>query len=129
VTYFGSDKKRYQLEVPESKTTKVNHNYQLEGTKKGFKRYSTSETRELLARMISAEDHKRDVLKDLSRRIFEKFSQSHQMWRKAINCVAIVDVLVSLAEFTRLQYGDVCVPSISVAENGSEVRLILKPSA
>lgn len=45
VTYFGSDKKRFQLEIPENRTHKVNSEYQLEGTRKGYKRYSTTTTR------------------------------------------------------------------------------------
>lgn len=48
VTYFGSDKKRFQLDIPEHKTHKVTSEYKLEGTKKGSKpskRYSTDVTR------------------------------------------------------------------------------------
>lgn len=45
VQYFGSDKKRFQLEVPEKKCHKVGSNHKLEGSKKGFKRYSTDITR------------------------------------------------------------------------------------
>lgn len=48
ITYFGTEKKRFQLDVPENKSNKVTSEYQLEGTKKGSKptkRYSTSKTR------------------------------------------------------------------------------------
>lgn len=48
VQYFGNDKKRFQLDVPEHKTHKVTDEYRLEGTKKGSKpskRYSTDVTR------------------------------------------------------------------------------------
>lgn len=48
VTYFGSDKKRFQIDIPESHTKKVTSEYQLEGTKKGAKpskRYSTARSR------------------------------------------------------------------------------------
>ena len=48
VSYFGSDKKRFQIDIPESHTKKVTSEYQLEGTKKGAKpskRYSTNRSR------------------------------------------------------------------------------------
>lgn len=45
VVYFGSDKKRYQLEVTESKASRAGSMYSLEGARKGYKRFSTSETK------------------------------------------------------------------------------------
>jgi DNA mismatch repair protein MSH6 len=80
VTYFGSDKKRFQIDIPESHTKKVTSEYQLEGTKKGSKpskRYSTSRSRQLLADMIKAEHERTKIVQDLNRRIFEKFSQKY----------------------------------------------------
>lgn len=48
LSYFGNDKKRFQLEVPESHARKANSKYSLEGQKKGNKparRYTTEETK------------------------------------------------------------------------------------
>jgi hypothetical protein len=45
VTYCGSDKKRFQLEIPDSFTKKAGKDYELQGQRKGFKRYWTSETK------------------------------------------------------------------------------------
>lgn len=48
ITYFGTDKKRFQLEIPEAQARKANSKYSLEGQKKGAKptrRYTTEETR------------------------------------------------------------------------------------
>lgn len=68
---------------------------------------------DLLARMMAAEEQKRNVLKDLSRRIFEKFSAKYSLWESAVQCVAILDVLLALAEFARQQSGEVCLPEIT----------------
>ncbi|XP_063381662.1 probable DNA mismatch repair protein Msh6 [Cydia fagiglandana] len=111
--YVGTDKKRYQIEVPESATKRATSDYHMEGARKGFKRFSTSETKDLLARMTAAEEQKRDVLKDLSRRMFEKFSSNHAYWDAAVQCVAVLDILLALAEFARQQSGDVCLPSVT----------------
>ncbi|CAH0731815.1 unnamed protein product, partial [Brenthis ino] len=119
ITYVGTDKKRYQLEVPQSAAAKAGPQYHMEGTRKGFKRYSTDETKDFLARMIAAEEHKTNVLKDLSRRIFEKFSTNYNEWEMAVKCIATLDILLSFAEFARQQIGDVCLPEVTF-EKGQE---------
>lgn len=78
---------------------------------------------EFLAQMMQAEQNKHNVLKDLSRRIFEKFSQSHMLWQKAITCISILDVIISLSEYTRLQSGDMCVPEVRITEPNEKVSL------
>lgn len=48
LSYFGTDKKRFQLEVPESHASKAGKAYALESQKKGkgpCRRFSTNETR------------------------------------------------------------------------------------
>lgn len=114
ITYFGSDKKRYQLDVPESHASKANKSYTLEGQTKGKKpsrRYTTAETRALLKDMQHAEDTRNMVLKDLARRLFEKFSNHYDQWKQCIDCVANLDVLGSLAEYAGQQMV-ICVPEL-----------------
>ncbi|KAH8319205.1 hypothetical protein KR067_005097, partial [Drosophila pandora] len=65
IAYFGSDKKRYQLDVPETHAHKANKSYSLEGQTKGKKpcrRYTTAETRALLKDMQQAEETRNMVL-------------------------------------------------------------------
>lgn len=45
VQYFGSDKKRYQLEVPEAASKRAGDGYELQSQKKGYKRFVTEETK------------------------------------------------------------------------------------
>ncbi|XP_017019543.1 probable DNA mismatch repair protein Msh6 [Drosophila kikkawai] len=114
VIYFGSDKKRYQLEVPETHANKANKSYSLEGQTKGKKpsrRYTTAETRAFLKDMQQAEDTRNMVLKDLARRLFEKFSNHYEQWKQCIDCVANLDVLGSLAEYAGQQM-TICVPEL-----------------
>jgi DNA mismatch repair protein MSH6 len=66
---------------------------------------------ELLAKMMHAEDERKVVLKDLSRRMFEKFSNSYNMWKNCVDFVAILDVLTSLAEYARNQ-NTTCTPEM-----------------
>ncbi|KPJ16004.1 putative DNA mismatch repair protein Msh6 [Papilio machaon] len=117
LSYVGTDKKRYQLEVPQNSAAKAGSQYHLEGARKGFKRFSTAETKNFLARMIAAEDQKSSILRDLSRRILEKFSSHYTQWEAAVNCLASLDVLMSLAEFARQQTGNICLPDVTYDSN------------
>lgn len=120
LSYFGNDKKRYQIEVPEAYTKKANSRYSLEKQVKGSKacrRYVTDETKSFLKRMIAIEDRRNAVLKDLSRRIFEKFSNHYNVWKICVDFVATLDILASFAEYARNQ-GDTCIPIIVDAIEG-----------
>ncbi|XP_056646514.1 probable DNA mismatch repair protein Msh6 isoform X1 [Diorhabda sublineata] len=115
VTYVGTDKKRYQLEVPEIKSNKATDEYRLEGAKKGakpVKRFSTATTRDLLSQMIDAESTKEKVILDLSRKIFEKFNDKRDKFDTVIQCLTILDVLCSLAEYARTYSFEICLPTI-----------------
>ncbi|XP_030375473.1 probable DNA mismatch repair protein Msh6 [Scaptodrosophila lebanonensis] len=118
LTYFGSDKKRYQLDVPETHAHKANHEYALEGQVKGKKparRYSTAQTKAFLKEMQKAEEARTAVLNDLARRIFEKFSNHYEKWKQCIDCVSNLDVLGALAVYARQQHV-VCVPEIIASD-------------
>lgn len=120
LNYFGNDKKRFQIEVPDSHAKKANSRYSLESQKKGSKRYYTDESKEYLKRMLSAEERRNLVLKDLARRIFEKFSNHFELWRQCYELVATLDVIASLAEYARNQ-GNSCLPEIVDPVNGKPV--------
>lgn len=53
-----------------------------------------------MVRQINAETNKDKVLKDISRRIFAKFSEKYDMWCLAVYQLATLDVLTSFAEYS-----------------------------
>lgn len=110
VTFHGTDKKRYQIEIPDSQVKKIGPGYELQSQRKGFKRYYTAEGKEFLSRSMNAEDNRDKVLKDLNRRIFAKFSEKYDLWSLAVYRIAVIDVLISIAEYARC--GDMCIPEI-----------------
>lgn len=127
ICYFGNDKKRFQLEIPESNAKRADSSYILEGQKKGskpVKRFHTDETKDFLKRMLSAEDRRSAVLKDLSRRMFEKFSNEFDMWKKCADIVAILDVLTALATYG-LNQGQSCFAEILDSADGVRNFLLL----
>ncbi|ETN62362.1 DNA mismatch repair protein mut [Anopheles darlingi] len=126
VVYFGNDKKRYQLEVPEARAKKATSEYSLESQragKNGVKRFHTEETRQFLRQMTQLEDKRKMVLKDLARRIFEKFSLEYSTWKGCVEMVATLDVLTSLAEYARSE-GVCCVPELLA--NGSNGKPLIE---
>lgn len=110
VSFVGTDKKRFQLEVSEAAASRANHKYELQGQRKGFKRYYTNESRVLIQQMLTAEEQRNSALKDISRRIFEQFDNHHLLWEKAIKCLAVLDVVLALTAFAADQ--KVCRPRI-----------------
>lgn len=114
ISYFGTEKKRFQLEIPESNAKRADSSYVLESQKKGakpIKRYHTDETKEFLRQMLNAEDRRSSVLRDLSRRMFEKFSNNYKLWKRCIELTATLDVLTSLATYGKNQ-SEACYPEI-----------------
>lgn len=123
LSFFGNDKRRYQIVVPEAYTKKANSSYLLEKQIKGSKacrRYVTAETKNFLKCMIAIEDRRNFVLKDLSRRIFEKFSSHYNIWMVGVELIATLDVLTSFAEYARNQC-ITCIPEIVDNLNGKPI--------
>ncbi|XP_076033999.1 DNA mismatch repair protein Msh6 isoform X2 [Oratosquilla oratoria] len=110
VTYWGNDKKRFQLEVPDHASRRATDEYELQSQKKGFKRYWTSTTKELLADIMEAEDQRNTALKDIARRIFEQFDQHAEKWEAATDCLAVLDVLIAFLQYS--QQNQTCCPKI-----------------
>lgn len=75
VSYVGSGRTRFQLEVPDSK--KVPENFEFQGARKGFKRYYSPEGRRFVAQMIAAEESRDTALRDVARRIFAQFDKKY----------------------------------------------------
>ncbi|CAG2053472.1 unnamed protein product [Timema podura] len=116
VVYFGSDKKRFQLEVSDTAAKKAGSEYELLSQRKGFKRFGTQTTKDLLSRQLATEEQKKNVLKDLSRRIFEQFSSRYTDWSRAVQCLAVLDVLLTFTEYS-LGERETCMPTFVLPSN------------
>ena len=123
--YVGKDKNRFELEVPEKAAKKASNEYQLEGLKKGknpASRFTTEETRRLRKELMQAEDELNAVLKDLLRRMFERFSNEYEVWKKVVDCVSILDCLTSLAVYGQNQ-NQICFPEIVDNDSGPIIEI------
>ena len=70
--YWGTNKDRFQIEVPINSCNKVPSEWTTKSQKKTHRRYWTPVIEELLGNMMEAEDREKEAQKDTLRRVFEK---------------------------------------------------------
>lgn len=66
---------------------------------------------------MQTENQRNSILRDLTRKMFEKFSKEHHVWKKCVNLVAVLDVLTSMATYGNTQ-GHLCFPEIEDGVDG-----------
>ncbi|XP_030302530.1 DNA mismatch repair protein Msh6 isoform X2 [Calypte anna] len=111
--YWGVGKNRYQMEIPESAISRnLPAEYQLKSSRKGYKRYWTKEIEKMLAALVNAEERRDAALKDCMRRLFYNFDKNSKAWRTAVECIAVLDVLMSLANYSQDGDGPLCRPAV-----------------
>ncbi|VDM80803.1 unnamed protein product [Strongylus vulgaris] len=108
ITYFGSGKNRYQMEIAEN--VNVPRNYDLKSRRKGFGRYTTETLNELIDEVFKAEDNKDQQRNDATRRVFSDFDSRRSIWSAVLNRIAQLDVLLSLARYCQTCGLAVCRP-------------------
>ena len=77
LTYWGTGKNRYQMEVPEQIAKKVPDSYEVTSQRKGFKRYKTAEIESMFGELMEAEERKDEAVRDCLRRIFFNFDKRY----------------------------------------------------
>lgn len=97
LSYWGTGRNRYQLEVPDSISERsVPEEYEVRSTKKGWKRYSTKEIEKLFSELQSWEDKRDAALKDCMRRLFYNFDKNYKDWQTAVECMAVLGKKIQL---------------------------------
>ncbi|XP_077341732.1 DNA mismatch repair protein Msh6 isoform X1 [Lithobates pipiens] len=118
IVYWGTAKNRYQMEMPESVTERnLPEEYELKSTKKGYKRYWTKTIEKLFGELVNAEERRDAALKDCMRRLFYNFDKNCKEWQTAVECFAVLDVLMCFAQYSRGGDGPVCRPVIALPDD------------
>ncbi|KAM8945438.1 DNA mismatch repair protein Msh6 [Pelodytes ibericus] len=118
IVYWGTAKNRYQMEIPESVTERnLPQEFELKSTKKGYKRYWTKTIESLFADLTNAEERRDAALKDCMRRLFYNFDKNYREWQTAVECFAVLDVLMSLAQYSKGGDGPVCRPVVLLPDD------------
>lgn len=94
LTYWGTGRNRYQMEVPDSVSERnVPEEYEVRSTKKGWKRYSTREIERWFSELQSWEEKRDAALKDCMRRLFYNFDKNYRDWQTAVECMAVLGII------------------------------------
>ncbi|KAL0983852.1 hypothetical protein UPYG_G00133740 [Umbra pygmaea] len=102
LNYWGTGRNRYQMEVPDSvQERNIPEEYQVKSTKKGWKRYWTVEIERLFSELQGLEEKRDAALKDCMRRLFFNFDKSYRDWQTGVECMAVLDVLLSLMRYSQ----------------------------
>uniref|UniRef100_A0A8B9HPN9 DNA mismatch repair protein n=1 Tax=Astyanax mexicanus TaxID=7994 RepID=A0A8B9HPN9_ASTMX len=121
LSYWGTGRNRYQMEVPDSVSERnVPEEYEVRSTKKGWKRYSTKEIERLFSELQSWEEKRDAALKDCMRRLFYNFDKNYRDWQTAVECMAVLDVLLSLSRYSQSADGPMARPEVVLPESGPQ---------
>lgn len=102
LTYWGTGRNRFQMEVPDSVSERnIPEEYKVKSTKKGWKRYWTREIERLFSELQSLEEKRDAALKDCMRRLFYNFDKNYRDWQTGVECMAVLDVLLSLTRYSQ----------------------------
>ncbi|XP_054978282.1 DNA mismatch repair protein Msh6 isoform X2 [Sorex araneus] len=127
IVYWGIGRNRYQLEIPENFANRnLPEEYELKSTKKGCKRYWTKTIEKKLANLINAEERRDVSLKDCMRRLFYNFDKNYKDWQSAVECIAVLDVLLCLANHSHGADGPMSRPVILLPEEHASPFLELR---
>ncbi|XP_059421667.1 DNA mismatch repair protein Msh6 isoform X1 [Carassius carassius] len=126
LSYWGTGRNRFQLEVPDSVSERsLPEEYEVRSTKKGWKRYWTKEIERLFSELQSWEDKRDSALKDCMRRLFYNFDKNCKDWQTAVECMAVLDVLLSMSRYSQSGDGPMARPEIFLPGDGSQSRPFL----
>ncbi|KAA8583923.1 DNA mismatch repair protein Msh6 [Etheostoma spectabile] len=126
MSYWGTGRNRYQMEVPDSVSERnIPEEYEVKSTKKGWKRYVTKETERLFSELQGFEEKRDAALKDCMRRLFYNFDKNYRDWKTGVECMAVIDVLLSLSRYSQGGDGPMTRPQVVLPEGDDQVAAFL----
>ncbi|KAJ0066729.1 hypothetical protein NL108_002355, partial [Boleophthalmus pectinirostris] len=121
MSYWGTGKNRFQMEVPDSVSERnIPEEYEVKSTKKGWKRYVTKESEKLFSELQGYEEKRDAALKDCMRRLFYNFDKNYKDWKTAVECMAVLDVLLALSRYSQGGDGPMARPEVVLPEDDDE---------
>ncbi|KAK9412169.1 DNA mismatch repair protein Msh6 [Crotalus adamanteus] len=111
-------KNRYQMEIAETAVPRdLPDEYIMKSSRKGYKRFWTKDIEKMLNEIINAEERRDAAQKDCMKRLFYDFDKTRKDWQTAVECIAVLDVLLCLARYSQGCDGPLCRPEILLPEN------------
>ncbi|KAM6997938.1 DNA mismatch repair protein Msh6 isoform 2-T2 [Tautogolabrus adspersus] len=122
MAYWGTGRNRFQMEVPDSVSERnIPEEYDVKSTKKGWKRYVTTETERLFAELQGFEEKRDAAMRDCMRRLFYNFDKNYRDWKTGVECMAVLDVLLALSRYSQGGDGPMTRPQVVLPEGNDQV--------
>lgn len=115
IKMISLQKDPYVLEAPDH--IKVPSTWSSMQGKKGVKRYMTDELLRLTASMASAKEEKEVAQTKILQNIMAKFAEHRKVWLEAVDRIASLDALMSLAKAAACGDGPMCCPEFVSADD------------
>jgi len=125
--YTSLNKEPYVLEAPD--TVEVPSSWESIQGKKGFRRYMTDELKTLSTSMSRAIEEKEVAQTQILQNIMKRFASYKNMWLCAVDCIAKLDALMSLAKAAACGDGPMCRPEFIRCEESSNKVPIFKATS
>jgi DNA mismatch repair protein MSH6 len=122
INFWGTNKDRYQMEVPIGQANKVPSDWTSKSQKKTHRRYWSPVIVSKLEQLVAAEEAVGAAQKDTLRRIFEKFDSNRSVWGDALSCVSLLDALLALSSVSA-QPGYVWPTVLNKTETGPQLSI------
>lgn len=90
-------KERVLIEVADGLTSRIPSDFELVSRRKGFKRFTTPHLKSIVQELQELEDKFEHVLNGVLYELLQKFASYHETWCAAVEAVANLDALASLA--------------------------------
>ncbi|XP_053099909.1 DNA mismatch repair protein Msh6 isoform X2 [Hemicordylus capensis] len=127
--YWGAGRNRYQMEISETAVPRdLPDEYVMKSSRKGYKRYWTKDIEDMLNEITGAEERKDAAQRDCMKRLFYNFDKNSKDWQAAVECIAVLDVLLCLARYSQECDGPLCRPEIVLPEKNTPPFLELRRS-
>nr|XP_061794255.1 DNA mismatch repair protein Msh6-like [Nerophis lumbriciformis] len=127
MAYWGTGRNRFQMEVPDSVSERnIPEEYEVKSTKKGWKRYVTKESEQLFYELQGFEEKRDSALKDCMRRLFYNFDKNYSNWKTAVECMAVLDVLMALSRYSQGGDGPMARPEVVLPDGDERVAPFLE---
>ncbi|XP_017268476.1 DNA mismatch repair protein Msh6 [Kryptolebias marmoratus] len=122
MAFWGTGRNRFQMEVPDSVSERnIPEEYEVKSTKKGCKRYVTKESERLFSELQGLEEKRDAALKDCMRRLFYNFDKNYKDWKTAVECMAVLDVLLALSRYSQGGDGPMARPRVVLPGGDSQI--------
>jgi DNA mismatch repair protein MSH6 len=128
IKYVNQVKLPFQLEFPEAVAKRADAEYELQSSRKGFQRFYTPFIRQQIEKLKKLEERKENALHESMRLVFARFDKHFNVFSQAIGCLALLDCLLSFAQFARtlqqkIGADQVCRPEFVDGQEGPVLEL------